>query len=248
MGLRLNKGEEMIIVFYNTIMAVATGVGLISVVGLGRSIWNRTLVSTEGWSITFGILGIILTVLGFVMTVTWPYRAAGTVDANILFGEPSIAFGLLLSGASFYLWQHRQVISQLSNDRPRQSSEFVTPFLKTLKPVSGVVFATGLVMTACAISWARYRLGAAPPSEPISGLVGNHPVLESTFLAVLYGLVALGALLFPLGVFRLNSAVLRVIAFCWVLSGLIFLVFGALNYYTHIGDVVNATTGTHYRY
>lgn len=229
---------------YNTIMSLATGVGLLLVVALARMLWRRTTIAAEGWSLSFGILGTILTVLGFVMSITWPYRLPGTVDANILFGEPSIAFGLLLLAASFYLWQHRRAFEV----RDKAETNLLTErIVRTLKPVSVFVFGVGLMMTACAISWARYRLGAAPASEPISGLVGSYTVIESTFLAVLYGLVALGALLFPLAVFRRGVGVFKTITFCWVLSGLIFLGFGALNYYTHVGDVVNGTTGTHYR-
>lgn len=222
-------------ILYNTLIAVAAGVGLLGVAMLLRKLQQKVAVSAEGWSLLFGMSGFILTVLGVFVTVTWPYNAKGTLDANILFGEPAVAFGMLLLAASFYLWHER---ATLKPDR----------MYRVLKPVSIYVFAVGLVMTACAISWARYRLGAAPPFEPISGRFSNYPVLESTFLAVLYGLVALGALLFPVAVSKQNRNVWQTIYVCWLVAGAVFLGFGALNYYTHIGMLQNSTTGTNYKY
>jgi uncharacterized membrane protein len=234
-----------VLILYNTIQAVATGIGLLLVVVLGRNLLQGTTVSPEGWALSLAIPGVILTVSGFHMTLTWPLGATATGPDNILFGEPSVFFGLLLSAAAFYLWQRRRSFDALADD-PATGSEMF--FIGPLKPFSIVVFGVGLVMLSCAIAWARYRLGAAPPTEPISGLVGNHPVLESTFMAILYGLVAVGALLFPLAVGQRHPTVLEVIGFCWVLSGVIFLLFGAMNYYTHIGDLINSTQHTNYRF
>lgn len=225
---------------------VGTGVGLLLVVALGVNAWRRTAIAAEGWSLSFAILGVILTVLGFVMSITWPYRVAGAADGNILFGEPSIAFGLLLLAASFYTWRRRSVFERLCSTNQREADNAYAELIQVLKPISVFVFAVGLIMTACAVAWIRYRLGAAPPSEPISGRFGQYKTIESTFMGVLYGLVALGALLFPLSAGRKRN-ILRVIAFCWIVSGVVFLVFGAFNYYTHIGDVVN-TFGNNYRY
>lgn len=237
----------MYMIMYNTLMSVAAGVGLLMVVALGKKLWKRTAIAAEGWSLTFGIVGVILTGLGAAVSITWPYKFPGAIDANIMFGEPAIAFGLLLLAASFYLWQHRELFGRLNGSKAESDQAF-EQILRVVKPVSVFVFATGLIMTACAIAWVRYRLGAAPSVEPISGLFSDQPVLESTFLGVLYGLVAVGALLFPFGIHNRNKNLLTVIAVCWVIAGLVFLAFGALNYYTHIGMLVNTTSGGHYRF
>lgn len=220
------------IVMYNTLMAVAAGVGLIGFAWLGKKMWQREAISSDGWALLFGITGTILAVLGLAVSVMWPYNVKGVLDANILFGEPAIAFGLLQVAASMYLWKR-------GYDRAQA--------MRVMKPVSLFIFGVGLVMTACAVAWIRYRLGAAPSVEPISGLFANHPVIESTFLGILYGLVALGCLLFPWGLQKRNLGVLRVVFYCWVIAGIVFLGFGALNYYTHIGLLQNTTTGTHYK-
>ena len=220
-------------VMYNTLMSLAAGVGLIGFAWLGRKMLRKEQVSSDGWALLFGVTGTILSVLGTTVSVMWPYNLKGVLDANILFGEPSIMFGLLLLAAAFYLWQRGFQYDKV---------------LRVMKPVSIFVFAVGLAMTACAISWVRYRLGAAPSVEPISGLFADYPVVESTFLGLLYGLVAIGCLLFPWGIRKkVDVDVLRVVFGCWIIAGVIFLGFGALNYYTHIGMIQNTTTGTEYK-
>lgn len=223
------------IVFYNTLVGVAAGVGLIGVATLLKKLYRREAVSAEGWALLFAPAGAILTILGLAITITWPYRVPGTFDANILFGEPAVAFGLVLLTASFYLWHERAGL-QLART------------WRALKPLSIYIFAVGLVMGVCAISWVRYKLGAAPSTEPISGRVGNHPLLEASFLFVLYGLVALGGLLFPLVAGGNKPKVAKVVYWVWMIAGVVFLLFSAMNYYTHIGDLQNGTMGTHYKW
>lgn len=221
------------IVFYNTLVGVAAGVGLIGIAKLLKKLHDKENVSADGWALLFAPTGAILTVLGFAITITWPYRVPGTFDANILFGEPAIAFGLLLLSASFYLWHERAGLD-------------AAKVWRVLKPVSIYIFALGLVMGACAISWLRYKLGAAPPTEPISGHFSGHPLFEASFLFVLYGLVALGALLFPLVPDSKSRKVFKIVYWAWLIAGVVFLLFSAMNYYTHIGDLQNGTLHTHY--
>lgn len=220
---------------YNTLLAVAAGIGLIGAATLFRKLRQGSTVFAEGWSLLFAMTGFILTALGLAVTVTWPYHVPGTLDANILFGEPSVAFGVLLLAQAFYFWHERGALH-------------LERLQRMLKPVSLYVFGLGLVMTSCAISWVRYRLGAAPPVEPISGRFAGHPVLESSFLGILYGLIALGALLFPLALHRRSTKWGQLIYICWIIAGVVLLLFGAMNYYTHIGDLQNTTVGTHYKY
>lgn len=223
------------IVFYNTLVGIAAGVGLIGVAKLFNKLYKKEDVAADGWALLFAPAGIILTVLGLAITITWPYRVPGTFDANILFGEPAIAFGLLLLTASFYLWHERAGLD-------------IAKVWRVLKPVSIYVFGLGLVMGACAISWLRFKLGAAPPTEPISGYFSGHPLFEASFLFVLYGLVALGALLFPLLPGGKRPKVAKFIYWLWLVAGIVFLLFSALNYYTHIGLLQNGTMHTNYRW
>lgn len=241
-----------ILVMYNTIMALAAGAGLIGVALLGRQLKQRHAIAAEGWSLLFGILGFILTILGFVMSITWPFRLPGTFDANILMGEPSIAFGLLLLAGSFYLWQRRLVFAAMGSRSATEAKEAAAQVNRTLKPVSIFVFAVGLMLAACAAAWIRYQLGGAPSIEPLSGYLAtvvfkSAPAVESIFLGVLWGLVSLGSLLFPLTLRRNMSVVSTIVFLAWIIAGIAFLVFGALNFYTHIGLITNMTSGTHFK-
>lgn len=51
--------------------------------------------------------------------------------------------------------------------------------------------------------------------------------------------MGVGAVLFPFALRSLRSRLWTVIGVVWGLAGIVFLLFGALNYYTHIGLVVN---------
>ena len=237
---------------YNTIMAVAAGCGLIGIALLGRQIKKGYTIAAEGWSLLFDILGVVLSILGFMMTITWPFQVPGTYTGNVLMGEPSVAFGLLLLAASFYLWQRRAIFEAIGHSGEK-SGEALDSVYRTLKPVSIFVFAAGLMMLACAIAWVRYSLGNAPSVEPLTGYLAtvvltNAPVAESYFLGILWGLIALGALLFPLALRRRGgSGAFAIIFAAWMIAGCAFLGFGALNFYTHVGLISNTTNGTNFQ-
>ncbi|MFB7556346.1 DUF981 family protein [Streptomyces brevispora] len=216
---------------YNTIMSLAAGVGLLLVVALGYQILTGKSVVPDSWALAFGVLGLILFATGLHMTLTWPLAGQGFPFDNVIFGEPSLAFGVLLLAASLYLWK-RGAALEASGDRPRTVAVLSGP-------VSLLVFGLGLACLAIAAAGWKYTLFAAPPEEPISGEFADHPLLEASFMSMLYVLVGVGAILFPLVLRRRGGAVAWVVGVCWTLGGLAFLLFGALNYFTHIGLIVN---------
>ncbi|WP_029252010.1 DUF981 domain-containing protein [Paraoerskovia marina] len=222
---------------YNTVMSVAVGAGLILLVALGRDLLRspRTVVTT-GWALAFGVLGTILTATGLHMTLTWPLAAGGFPFDNIIFGETSLAFGVLLLAASIFLW-HRGAAALERDDAVEHLRE-------TARPVSVFVLGMGLGLLAIAVAGVTYQLFAAPPEEPISGAFAEYPLVEAIFMSGLIALVGLGAILFPLAVRRGGSKTARhravvVIGWAWLLAGIAFLLFGAMNFFTHIGLIVN---------
>jgi uncharacterized membrane protein len=60
------------VIEYNTLMGVAAGLALILVPMLARKLYLRKKVSPEGWALSFGVLGLILAVLGGHMSMAWP--------------------------------------------------------------------------------------------------------------------------------------------------------------------------------
>ncbi|MEV7007308.1 DUF981 family protein [Streptosporangium sp. NPDC051022] len=217
---------------YNTIMAVAAGVGLLLVVGLGRELLRGKVPDHfEGWALAFGVLGLILTLTGLHMTLTWPLAGQGFPFDNIVFGEPSLAFGVLMLAAALYLWR-KGVLLASELDRPGLIS-------RAAGPISLFVFGMGLACFGIAAAGWTYTLFAAPPEEPISGAFAGVPLLEATFISGLYVLVGLGAVLFPFVLRAQGGRLAIVVGVCWGLAGLAFTLFGALNYFTHIGLIVN---------
>jgi hypothetical protein len=222
---------------YNTIVGLATGVALILVAKLLRKLANGEKLQPEGFSLSFAMTGFILIVLGITISVMWPYNKV--LHANIMFGEPALAFGVLLAAASFFLWRERAVFSDLGegNGKSVQATNYL---LAVLRPVSAWIFATGLMMASLTIAILYYRLGKAPPQEPISGHFSQSWV-ETSFLGLLWGLTALGTLLLPIGVVRWNRKLVIAAAICWRVSGGLFVLFSAMNYFTHIGLLINTS-------
>ena len=108
--------------------------------------------------------------------------------------------------------------------------------------------ALGLGMAVLAVAFVRFQLGAAPPQEPISGRVGHLAILEAVFLGGLWGVIALGALLFAAATVTDRPTLIRWAVWAFALGGVVLLLFGAMNFCTHIGMYVNIAHGTGYRW
>ena len=220
---------------YNTIMSVAAGGALMSLVGFTRALRRERDTDIASWALAFAVPGFILTVTGLHMSLTWPMALYFPYD-NIIFGEPSLGFGTLLLAAAFYLWKRSIVISE-SRDPARAVA-------RATRPLSIFIVGMGLALGAIAMAGLVFRLFAAPPEEPISGAFAAHPWIEAIFMSGLFGFVGIGAVLFPFAMrdFSTESpitTVQRVVGFVWGLSGLGFFLFGALNFFTHIGLVIH---------
>jgi hypothetical protein len=233
-------------ILYNTLMGVCAGLALILTPQLANKLYRRQPISTEGWSLAFGVLGLILTFLGGAMAITWPLTVNPPI--NIIFSEPNVVLGLLLLAASFYLWRQKENIVALSSNDKKVASAAEAQLARVLMPISWVVFALGLILAACSLAIFRFMLvGGAPAAEPISGLLSSKPWVENTFFGVLYALSAIGALLLPFAV-RGARSLWGIITVLWMIAGISFLLFSAMNYYTHIGLLTNLGQGKHYKF
>jgi uncharacterized membrane protein len=216
------------VILYNTVVGVASGLALCLVPALGRRIARGTPSSAEGWALAFGVLGLAAGILGGLITVTWPITAKP--QANILFGEPTLLLGLLLLAAAAYLWRHPDCLDPADDDGRRRLQA-------VLGPVSWVVFGLGLILLSCSIAVFQFSaIGAAPPTEPISGSLPAG--VENAFFGVLYLVTAAGTLLAPWAVRDLRGAIAQVAGWCLMVAGVVLTLYSAMNYYTHIGDLV----------
>ncbi|CAM3246824.1 DUF981 domain-containing protein [Nocardioides dubius] len=223
---------------YNTIMAVAAGVGLLSLVLFVRDVArNGEEASAEGWALNFGVLGAILASTGLHMTLTWPLAAGGFPFDNIIFGETSLGFGVLLLAASLYLWKR--------GTEALTGTEVLPRLAKIARPVSTFVGFLGGALIAIAVAGIKYELFAAPAEEPISGEFAEWPLVEAIFMSGLLGLVGVGAIAFPFAVRSvlrgdsLRSLATQVVGWAWAITGVVFALFGVMNFFTHIGLIVN---------
>lgn len=224
---------------YNTIMAVSVGVALISLAKAGRSLVENKTPNPKGWSINFGILGVILAITGIHFTLTWPL--ADFPFDNIIFGEPSLLFGVILLALSFYLWKHSEQL--ISEENPLKM------MAKHLRPSTTLLYASTLIMISIFFAGVIFQFFAAPPQEPITGYFNTWPWLEAWGLSLMF--LAVGVASFLTAGWLKRAAqdnftlqtVDKINYLAYMISGLFFLLFGALNYFTHIGLILNTMPG-----
>ena len=229
-------------VVYNELVALTAGAGLIGFAAFLAYVIKGRRIDSEGWAGFFAVTGVLLLTLGIHTTVTWPFGGGGFEYANIAFGQPAAGFGALLLLAAVHLWRHRSLYAPASADEARAAT------MSALKPVGIFVGALGLAMAVLAITFVRFQLGAAPPEEPISGRFGHLPILEALFLGGLWGVVAVGALLFAVALWADRPGLLTWAVRAWFVGGVVFLLFGAMNFYTHIGMYYNLEHGTMHKW
>ena len=232
-------------IVYNTLIAISAGAGLVGFALFLRTLRRAEPIDSEAWAGFFAVVGTLLAALGLHTSLTWPYGEGGFEYANIAFGEPPAAFGVLLLFAAVYLWRNRASFAETS---VAAIKHIQTQVVNAFKPISIFVFVCGLMMAALTVSWVRYQLGAAPEVEPISGLFHDMPWVEAGFLGGLWGVVTVGLLLFPFALRNLKGKLMSTVIWTLLAGGVVFSLFGAMNFYTHIGMYTNINQGTEYRF
>lgn len=221
---------------YNTIMSLIAGVALISISKFGKLLALKNKIQFQGWSLAFGVFGTILAITGIHMTLTWPLGNGFPWD-NIIFGEPCFALGIILLFVSFYLWKNIKLLETTDNPLRQISSNF-TPF--------NIYFiALGLMLTAIFFAGIQFQFFAAPPEEPISGYFSKWPWLEAWGLSLVFLGVGICSAFTPDFFARAQNegyqinTIDKLLYIGLQITGWVLLVFGALNYYTHIGLILH---------
>jgi hypothetical protein len=209
-------------ILYNTLMGICAAIILLTSADVLKR--YHLGASQVGHGVVLLVTGIPLTILSLLMAVTWPLNVNPPI--NIAFAEPNFFLGsLALIGGAGLIRGY-----QLRPDFD-------------LKPVLWTISGIGLVLAAISAAIFRFNLvGDAPPQEPITGQFQGW---ENTAFGLIYLLAAIGCLFAPL-VERFWAY--TIVRYSWIFTGIFFLAFSALNYYTHIGMLVNIGTGSNYKW
>jgi len=75
--------------------------------------------SRKGFALAFGITGFIQIVLGLAISIMWP--CTKVLHANIMMGEPALAFGVFLGAASLFMWRKREVFDDFGEENDKSA-------------------------------------------------------------------------------------------------------------------------------
>lgn len=207
-------------VTYNEIMAVFAGMVLVVSADAFKQAHRKGHVVLRSHAYALAVLGAPLALLGLVMSVTWPIDT--NASTNIAFGQPALALGVL---AIFGAVALARGIDLAEIDR---------------RPVAWVIAAVGLILASIASAIFSYEfMGSPPPTEPITGQIDFWADgAGTTVLGIVYALTALGCLATVFYKPASNVA-FHVIRYTWIVPGVFLVLFGVLNFRTHIGQVMN---------
>ena len=240
-------GSAGSLILYNTVLGLAAGAALLLLVGFARYGATASDPVRNAWAWTFGALGGVLTVLGIHLSVTWPLLGA----ANIIFGEPSVMFGILLLAAAVIIARtpvnagernisDRTVThgsSRSLGDRVGELRDvdevFPDELMVALRPVAYVGALSGVMVILLALAGAAFgQIVFRPPSSEFpTGLVAGTG-LEIVYMVLTYGLLGLGAMTLPLGLH--NRSYLNPAGYLLVASGLLILFITFISFVGHV--------------
>lgn len=209
----------MPMILYNTLMGWSAALILLMLAGMLRRYATGARLVPTGTAVTLVVTGAALTFLSGLMAVTWPLTVNRPI--NIAFAEPCLVLGLFAF-----------VGGLVALTQPHRLDEGT----RTLELAIGAV---GLPLLFIAAAVFRFNLvGDAPDVEPITGQIKGW---ENTTFGLVYLTAAVACFL---------TAARRYVAAAWAFTvvGVFFLAFSSLNYYTHIGMLVNLGTGSEYRW
>src|SRR3712207_3039183 len=170
---------------YNTLMAIPAGLALVMLAVMGRRLGRGEGINRHAWATAFGALGVILAGLGLHMTLTWPLTGPTAFD-NIVFGEPSLALGVLLIAGAFLLGRVGFWRVGPGGAAPVEVTARSGPRLATLlRPLWWSGAAMALALIAVAFAGPFFPPWGAPPPEPISGEFADVEWLENSFISLM---------------------------------------------------------------
>lgn len=234
---------------YNVSMGWAAGVGILFYVVAGWRLYRGKANGVRWWATIPAICGVVLVVLGLLMSVQWPLTV--NPPLNPMFGEPCFILGLLLVTTSVLLFVRGGAIEKYVTSNSARRGDVLastSPLRKMLMPLSWLMAALGLRLISFGVAILNFdAIGGAPPWEPITGQLGDHPEIENTFFALLYLAPGIALVLLPFALMAgkaLNRTttqkiLLGIVGTLLLATGATFTGFSVLNDYTHTGMMRN---------
>ena len=233
------------LILYNTLMGLAASLALLLMVPFARYGATAPPSVRNAWAWTFGALGGLLTVLSLHVNFTWPLLGS----ANIIFGEPSLLFGVLLLVAAAIIARTpiedadddiREVtVSEAGGSRGERwrshwrFKELPSELMIALRPVAYVGALGGVMVILVGVAGAAFGtiVFRPPAAEWPTGLVAGTG-LEIVYMVGTYTVLGLGAILLPVGLHR--PARLRLAGGLLTLGGLLLLFITLISFVGHV--------------
>ncbi len=238
------------LILSNTVMGFAAGVALLLLIPFARYGSNAASPVRKAWAWCFGMLGAILAIFGIHTVTTWPLLEG----ANLIFGEPSVVLGGMLIAAAFII---HQTPVEGADDQPisvRSSGggswwselwrveEMPDELMVALRPIAYVGAFTAPMMVLFAVGGSAFSqwVFRPPPTEVPTGVVAGTGI-EIVYMIVTYALLALGALLLPVGLH--NRSWLRPAGYLLVLGAILILFLSYISMMGHVSMSFQAPPG-----
>ncbi len=227
------------LILSNTVIGFLAGIALLLLVIFARHAATADRRIRQAWAWVFATLGGTLFVFGFHTTVTWPLLGAG----NLIFGEPSVIFGVILLAAAGII--HQTPLEGAEDQTTETTLRSFNPFivqgvedipeelLVALQPLAFVSAFTGLMLILLAIGGAALGeiVFRPPPNEYPTGMIAGTGI-ESIYFIVTYGVLGTGTILLPIALH--NRSWLRPVAYLFVLAGILLLLITYVSFLGHI--------------
>lgn len=217
-------------ILYMTIMGLLLSFAMLSVAIFGgRALVRAAPVPLAPWAATWGAAGLGLAIGGTHMSLTWPLPDVPADphccrSINLMFGEPSLIFGLvLLATAASLTWADRQVAGMASQERSRVVRSAVLP-------PAWLAAAGGVLLIPMGIAGLVFGKFVPPPQEWY-GFVGSF---ETYYVSFMYLAGGLSCILLPFGLMRKNLLLMRLSGGGLALVGALLLILTLAGTFGHI--------------
>ena len=221
------------LILSNTIMGFAAGVALLLLIPFARYGAHGPQATRRAWAWTFAGLGSILTVFGIHTLVSWPLLGG----ANLIFGDPSVIFGMLLLVASVIIYQTPvDGEEDPSSESPIKISgveNMPENLTVALRPVGYVAAFTGPMLILLAVGGAAFGkiVFRPPPNEFPTGIIAGTGI-EMVYFIITYGILGIGAMLLPIALH--NRSWMKLTAYCFAISAVLLLVVTFASFLGHV--------------